>query len=79
MNESEMAKLIEIIKSSLDPIFIDLPDLHKHCKSSDEADLPLIRAALRLRERYSYKPFTRKSCQVRRELLDRFSIFCSQR
>lgn len=57
MNESEMAKMVENIQSSLDPIFKDLPDLHEHCKSSEEADLHLVRAALRLRERYSHKPF----------------------
>lgn len=50
MNESEMTKMVENNQSSLDPIFKALPDLHEHCKSSEEADLHLVRAALRLRE-----------------------------
>ena len=57
MNESEMARLVENTKSSQDEIFKHLPDLHEQCQKDDEADLHLVRAALRLRERYSHKPF----------------------
>lgn len=57
MNKSEMAQLVENTKSSQDEIFKNLPDLHKQCQMDDEADLHLVRAALRLRERYSHKPF----------------------
>lgn len=57
MNESEMARLVENTKSSQDEIFKNLPDLHEQCQMDEEADLHLVRAALRLRERYSHKPF----------------------
>ena len=60
MNESEMARLVENTKSSQDEIFKHLPDLHEQCQTDDEADLHLVRAALRLRERYSHKPFYAK-------------------
>ena len=52
-----MARLVENTKSSQDEIFKHLPDLHEQCLTDDEADLHLVRAALRLRERYSHKPF----------------------
>lgn len=52
-----MVYLVENTKSSHDEIFKNLPDLHEQCQTDDEADLHLVRAALRLRERYSRIPF----------------------
>lgn len=60
MNELEMAQLVENTASSHDPIFENLPDLHEQCQSREEANLHLVRAALRLRERYSHRPFYAK-------------------
>lgn len=57
MTESEMAKLVENTKSSHDKIFKYLPQYHEDCQSKEERCLHLVRAALRLRERYSHKPF----------------------
>ena len=45
--------------SSQDEIFKDLPKYHENCKTEEETELHLARAALRLKERYSQVPFTR--------------------
>ena len=60
MNELEMAQLVENTASSHDNIFESLPKYHEDCQSKEEADLHLVQAALRLRERYSHKPFYAK-------------------
>lgn len=57
MDDLTMVRLVEDTKSSHDEIFKNLPDLHEDCQSMEEADLHLARAAIRLRERYSHKPF----------------------
>lgn len=43
--------------SSQDEIFKDLPKYHENCKTEEETELHLARAALRLKERYSQVPF----------------------
>ena len=57
MDELEMAQLVENTASSHDPIFKNLPQYHEECQSRAERSLHLVRAALRLRERYSHRPF----------------------
>lgn len=57
MDELEMAQLVENTTSSQDEIFKNLPQYHEQCQSKEERSLHLVRAALRLRERYSHKPF----------------------
>jgi len=52
-----MEKLVENTASSHNPIFANLPQYHEDCQSKEERSLHLVRAALRLRERYAHKLF----------------------
>lgn len=55
--DEKLGEIVDKIESSQDQIFESLPDLHEECETRGEANLHLVRAAIRLRERYSQIPF----------------------
>lgn len=63
VDESAMSKMVDETESSHHKIFKDLPELHEQCRTKEEARLHLVRAALRLRERYSHIPFYKQRAE----------------
>ena len=57
LHEQEMLNIMAKAENSLNPIFNTLPAYREDCRTDEERTLHLARAALRLKERYSHKPF----------------------
>lgn len=57
LREQEILNIMVKAESSHSPIFKSLPTYHEDCGTYEERTLHLARAALRLKERYSHKPF----------------------
>lgn len=63
MDYKQLAEIVNSIESSHDKIFSNLPKYHEYCQSNGEANLHLVRAAIRLRERYSNIPFYKQRAE----------------